>query len=152
MEEYLREKKREYSEERKAPYSLEDLKNIMRILRSEEGCPWDRRQTFESMVSCVTEEAKEVIQAVKQQDMDNLCEELGDLLFQVVFYSQMAQEQGLFTFEQVVDGISAKMVRRHPKVFGGRVPETDEKEGSQWEQIKRAEKAEKARAQKAKKA
>ena len=69
MEEYLREKKREYSEERKAPYSLEDLRNIMRILRSEEGCPWDRRQTFESMVSCVTEEAKEVIQAVKQQDM-----------------------------------------------------------------------------------
>ena len=93
-----------------------------------------------------------MVQAVKQQDMDNLCEELGDLLFQVVFYSQMAQEQGLFTFEQVVDGISAKMVRRHPKVFGGRVPETDEKEGSQWEQIKRAEKAEKARAQKAKKA
>ena len=111
-------KKREYSEERKAPYSLEDLRNIMRILRSEEGCPWDRRQTFESMVSCVTEEAKEVVQAVKQQDMDNLCEELGRIcLFQVVFYSQMAQEQGLFTFEQVVDGISAKMVRRHPKVL-----------------------------------
>lgn len=152
MEEYLREKKREYSEERKVPYSLEDLRNIMKILRSDEGCPWDRRQTFESMIHCVTEEAEEVAQAVKRQDMDNLCEELGDLLFQVIFYSQMAQEQDLFAFEQVVDRISAKMVRRHPKIFGGRVPETGEEEGSLWEQIKRAEKAEKARAEKAKKA
>ena len=80
MEEYLREKKREYSEERKVPYSLEDLRNIMKILRSDEGCPWDRRQTFESMIPCVTEEAEEVAQAVKRQDMDNLCEELGDVL------------------------------------------------------------------------
>lgn len=144
MEEYLREKKREYTEERSRPYTLEDLRDILRILRSDEGCPWDRRQTFESLLPCVAEEAEEVAEAVRKQDMENLCEELGDLLFQVAFYSQVAQEQGLFTFEQVVDGISAKMVRRHPNIFGGKLPETGGNEGDLWERIKRAEKAKKA--------
>ena len=75
-------------------YTREDLRDILRILRSDEGCPWDRKQTFETMVPCVLEEAGEVAEAVKNQDTENLCEELGDLLFQIVFYCQMAEEQG----------------------------------------------------------
>ena len=125
-----------YGADRPDAYTLEDLRNILRILRSDEGCPWDRKQTFETMVSCVLEEAGEVTEAVRNQDTENLCEELGDLLFQVVFYCQMAEEQGLFAFEDAVDGISRKMVRRHPKIFGA-----DGNEGDLWERIKRAEKA-----------
>ena len=73
-----------YGAERPDAYTLEDLRNILRILRSDEGCPWDRKQTFETMVSCVLEEAGEVAEAVRNQDTENLCEELGDLLFQEV--------------------------------------------------------------------
>ena len=130
-----------FTAERPDAYTLEDLTNILRILRSDEGCPWDRKQTFETMVPCVLEEAGEVAEAVKNQDIENLCEELGDLLFQVVFCCQMAEEQDLFTFEDAVDGISRKMVRRHPKIFGGDLPETDGNEGDLWERIKQAEKA-----------
>lgn len=130
-----------YGADRPDAYTLEDLRNILRILRSDEGCPWDRKQTFETMVPCVLEEAGEVAEAVRNQDTENLCEELGDLLFQVVFCCQMAEEQGLFTFEDAVDGISRKMVRRHPKIFGGDLPETDGNEGDLWERIKQAEKA-----------
>ncbi len=139
--ESLKSLKQFYGEERSDAYTLEDLRNILRILRSDEGCPWDRKQTFETMVPCVLEEAGEVAEAVKNQDMENLCEELGDLLFQVVFYCQMAEEQGLFTFEDAADGISRKMVRRHPKIFGGDLLEMDGNEGDLWEQIKQAEKA-----------
>lgn len=144
MDAYLREKKKEYMEERTEPYTLEDLKVILKILRSDEGCRWDRRQTFESMIPCVEEEAGEVVQAVRNQDAENLCEELGDLLFQVMFYSQMAEEKGLFTFEQVADQISAKMVRRHPGIFGKNPLKMEGKEADLWEQVKRAEKAKKA--------
>ena len=144
MDAYLREKKKEYMVERTEPYTLEDLKVILKILRSDEGCPWDRRQTFESMIPCVEEEAGEVVQAVRNQDAENLCEELGDLLFQVMFYSQMAEEKGLFTFEQVADQISAKMVRRHPGIFGKNPLKMEGKEADLWEQVKRAEKAKKA--------
>ena len=122
-------------------YTFDDLVGIIAKLRSPEGCPWDRKQTFETMVPCVLEEAGEVGVAVRKQDRENLCEELGDLLFQVVFCCQMAEEQGLFTFEDAVDGISRKMVRRHPKIFGGDLPETDGNEGDLWERIKQAEKA-----------
>ena len=78
-----------FTAERPDAYTLEDLRGILRILRSDEGCPWDRKQTFETMVPCVLEEAGEVAEAVRNQDTENLCEELGDLLFQVVFCCQM---------------------------------------------------------------
>ena len=100
-------------------YQLADLLAIMQKLRDpEQGCPWDRKQSFASIVPYTLEEAYEVADSIERQDMSALKGELGDLLFQVVFYSQMASEQGLFNFADVVDGVSEKLVRRHPHVFG----------------------------------
>ena len=130
-----------YGAERPDAYTLEDLRNILRILRSDEGCPWDRKQTFETMVSCVLEEAGEVAEAVRNQDLGNLGEGMGHPVSPVGFWCQRAVELVLFAFEDAVDGISRKMVRRHPKIFGGDLPETDGNEGDLWERIKRAEKA-----------
>ena len=100
-------------------YQLADLLAIMQKLRDpEQGCPWDKKQSFSSIVPYTLEEAYEVADSIERQDMSALKGELGDLLFQVVFYSQMASEQGLFNFADVVDGVSEKLVRRHPHVFG----------------------------------
>ena len=100
-------------------YQLADLLVIMQKLRDpEQGCPWDKKQSFASIVPYTLEEAYEVADSIERQDMSALKGELGDLLFQVVFYSQMASEQGLFNFADVVDGVSEKLVRRHPHVFG----------------------------------
>ena len=100
-------------------YQLADLLAIMQKLRDpEQGCPWDKKQSFASIVPYTLEEAYEVADSIERQDMSALKGELGDLLFQVVFYSQMASEQGLCNFADVVDGVSEKLVRRHPHVFG----------------------------------
>ncbi|MBP8173147.1 MAG: nucleoside triphosphate pyrophosphohydrolase [Aeromonadaceae bacterium] len=100
-------------------YQLADLLAIMQKLRDpEQGCPWDKKQSFASIVPYTLEEAYEVADSIERQDMSALKGELGDLLFQVVFYSQMASEQRLFNFADVVDGVSEKLVRRHPHVFG----------------------------------
>lgn len=99
-------------------YNLEDLINIVHKLRQPDGCSWDNVQTYESMKSCVINEANEVVEAVENKDFINLKEELGDLLLQVVMYSDMARDRGEFTFDEVVDEIACKMVRRHPHVFG----------------------------------
>lgn len=117
------------------------LLEIMRHLRDPKtGCPWDIEQDFTSIAPYTIEEAYEVADAIERGDMDNLRDELGDLLLQVVYHSQMADEAGDFTFEQVVDGISAKMIRRHPHVFGD---ESRNKSAAQqtvdWERIKAAE-------------
>jgi tetrapyrrole methylase family protein/MazG family protein len=101
----------------KEHYSFDELQKIIACLRAPDGCLWDRALTHESMETCVLEESAEVIQAVRNGDMDNLCEELGDLLLQVLLHCAIAQEAGEFTFEEVVDGLSAKLVRRHPNVF-----------------------------------
>lgn len=132
-----------YGADRPDAYTLEDLRNILRILRSDEGCPWDRKQTFETMVSCVLEEAGEVTEAVRNQDTENLCEELGDLLFQVMIHSQIAAERGAFTVGDVVQGICEKMVRRHPHVFGDRKVNSPEEALALWQEIKKREKSEK---------
>ena len=121
---------------------IDRLLTVMQRLRDpENGCPWDKEQTFATIAPYTLEETYEVLDAIAREDFDDLRGELGDLLFQVVFYCQMAEEQGLFAFEDAVDGISRKMVRRHPKIFGGDLPETDGNEGDLWERIKRAEKA-----------
>ena len=121
---------------------IDRLLGIMKRLRDpENGCPWDKEQTFATIAPYTLEETYEVLDAISREDFEDLRGELGDLLFQVVFYCQMAEEQGLFAFEDAVDGISRKMVRRHPKIFGGDLPETDGNEGDLWERIKRAEKA-----------
>lgn len=102
--------------------SFEAFAQIVEILRSEQGCPWDRAQTFESLKPCMVNEMTEALAGISlyrtSGDASNLCEELGDVLLQVVLLSQIAREQGLFSVEDVVRGISRKMLRRHPHVFG----------------------------------
>lgn len=100
-----------------ANYSFEDLLDVIEKLRSEEGCPWDIKQNHESMQDTAIEEAYELKEAIINNDLSNLKEELGDLLLQVVFHSQIGKDQGNFTIEDVTDGIVEKMIRRHPHVF-----------------------------------
>ena len=124
-------------------YTFEELVGIIAKLRSPEGCPWDRAQTFESLKKCLAEETEEVFQAVDHQDMENLCEELGDVLLQVVLNSQIAKEKGAFSIEDVIDGLCRKMVRRHPHVFGDVMVNSIEEGAALWQQIKMQEKAKK---------
>lgn len=126
-------------------YTFSDLIHIISELRSDHGCPWDREQTFDSLKQCLADETQEVFDAIDHEDMENLCEELGDVLLQVVMNSQIACEQGVFTIDDVVDGVCRKMIRRHPHVFGDVKAETPEERLNLWNEIKRQEKAEKAR-------
>ncbi|WP_440905908.1 nucleoside triphosphate pyrophosphohydrolase [Catenovulum sp. SX2] len=126
-------------------YNIEDLQAIMQALRTPEtGCPWDLKQTFASIVSHTLEEAYEVADTIERQDFTELKYELGDLLFQVIFYSQLGKEQALFDFPQVVDGICKKLVRRHPHVFGDANLATDAEIKANWEKEKAKERAEKS--------
>ena len=102
----------------KERYGIDDLRAIMTLLRSPEGCPWDRVQTHESICSSMLEETHEAIEAIRKGDLDNMCEELGDMLLQVVFHAEMAREAGNFDFDNVVDGVCKKLLVRHPHVFG----------------------------------
>lgn len=120
-----------------------DLIKIVARLRSKDGCPWDKEQTFESLKTCLEEETKEVFQAIDNKDMENLCEELGDVLLQVVMNSQIAAEEGAFTIEDVIDGLCRKMIRRHPHVFGDAKAASPEESLKLWKQMKEQEKAEK---------
>ena len=99
-------------------YSFQDLNRIMALLRQPGGCPWDREQTHESIRRNMLEEAYEAVEAIDEKDPGHLKEELGDVLLQVVFHARMAEEEGLFTLDDVVDGICKKLVFRHPHVFG----------------------------------
>lgn len=121
------------------------LIEIMAALRDPKtGCPWDIVQTFETIVPYTIEEAYEVADAVERNDPDDLCDELGDLLLQVVFHARMAEEQGLFSFGDVVEAITRKMIRRHPHVFARSEADTPEAVKLQWDEIKKQEKAERA--------
>ena len=125
---------------------INSLLHIMRRLRDpDNGCPWDLRQNFHTIVPYTIEETYELADAIAAEDFVQIRDELGDVLFQVVFYAQMASEQGLFTFEDVVDGIAKKLLRRHPHVFaetgGRRVSESEVKR--RWEQIKVEERQQK---------
>lgn len=124
-------------------YTFQDLNGIIAKLRSEEGCPWDREQTYESLRNCLVDETQEVLEAVDKHDMENLCEELGDVLLLVMLNSQIAREAGDFTIDDVVDGICRKMIRRHPHVFGGAKVNSAEEGLALWNEIKAQEKAEK---------
>lgn len=127
-------------------YSLKDLLDIMRQLRTPEtGCPWDCEQTFETIAPYTIEEAYEVDEAVRAKDMDALKGELGDLLFQTVFHARIAEEMGVFSFEDVVTAIAEKMVRRHPHVFAEASIEDADAQTMAWEQHKAVERAEKAK-------
>ncbi|MBL9010232.1 MAG: nucleoside triphosphate pyrophosphohydrolase [Alphaproteobacteria bacterium] len=124
------------------PGRIADLLALMARLRAPEGgCPWDREQTFATIAPYTVEEAYEVADAIEQGDMAALRDELGDLLFQVVFHARMAEEAGHFAFADVVAAIEAKMVRRHPHVFAGAAPRTAAEQTVDWEVIKAAERA-----------
>lgn len=126
-------------------YSFEDLIHIVEVLRSEDGCPWDRKQTHESLKPCMMEEAAELISSIriyeKTGNAENMCEELGDMMLQVVMHAQIAKEEQLFSLEDVIDEISAKMIRRHPHIFGNKdAAEGIEEVFANWDEIKRKEK------------
>jgi MazG family protein len=122
------------------------LLDIMAQLRDPEGgCPWDLEQDFKSLVPYTLEEAYEVAEAAESGDSEDLREELGDLLLQVVFHAQIGREKGLFDFDQVVEGIADKLVRRHPHVFGDVEFETPEDRQAYWEASKQEEKAERGK-------
>ena len=119
------------------------LIEIMAALRNPEtGCPWDVQQDFESIKPYTLEEAYEVADAIERKDMDDLCDELGDLLLQVVFHARMAEEAGEFSFGDVVEAITRKMIRRHPHVFARSDADTPDAVKKQWDEIKQAEKRE----------
>jgi MazG family protein len=120
--------------------ALDELLEIMRRLRAEDGgCPWDREQTHASLVPHTLEEAYEVADAVDRGDSDVLRDELGDLLFQIVFYARIAEEAGEFGFEEVAAGIAAKLIRRHPHVFGTARIDDARAQGEAWEAHKARE-------------
>ena len=124
---------------------IEALLDIMAKLRDPDGgCPWDLEQDFASIAPYTIEEAYEVADAIERGDMDDLKDELGDLLLQVVFHAQMAKEEGRFGFPDVVRAICEKMIRRHPHVFGDEEQRSAGAVKGRWEEIKAEEKAEKA--------
>ena len=116
------------------------LSAVMDKLLGEGGCPWDREQTHESLKEFLIEECYEVLDAIDRQSAVDMCEELGDVLLQVMFHAKLAEQKGLFSFEDVSQGVSAKMVHRHPHIFGDATAETPEAVLKNWEQIKREEK------------
>ena len=122
-------------------YTYPELLDIIAELRSDHGCPWDRAQTHESMIKCLREESEEVIEAIEKQDDENLCEELGDVMLQVLMHSQIAAEENRFTIEDVVDMLAKKLVRRHPHVFGDQKALTAEEGLASWNALKAREKA-----------
>jgi len=122
-----------------AEASLTDLLALMRRLRAPDGCAWDRQQNFSSIAPYTIEEAYEVADAIERGDMDDLKDELGDLLLQVVFHAQMAYESGLFDFADVARAISSKLIRRHPHVFGGGGELSVAQQKAAWEDIKAEE-------------
>jgi MazG family protein len=128
------------------PHPLAQLIEIMARLRTPEvGCAWDLEQTFETIAPYTVEEAYEVADAIQRGDLGDLRDELGDLLFQVVFHSRMAEEAGAFAFDDVARAISEKMIRRHPHVFGEVTARTADEQTVAWEVIKAAERASKGR-------
>ena len=124
--------------------SFDKLRETVRRLRAEDGCPWDREQSHESLKPEVIEEAAEVICGINVYEQtgnyENLKEELGDLLLQIVMHAQIAEEEGIFTLDDVISGITEKMVRRHPHVFGNKKVSGSEEVLVNWEEIKRKEK------------
>lgn len=121
-------------------YTLNQLLFIMKTLRSPGGCPWDREQTHSSIRNDALEEVYEVVDAIDNSDSTALCEELGDMLLQVVFHCAIAEEEKEFTFDEVVDGICRKLVLRHPHVFGEANAENSSEVLDLWDSIKKQEK------------
>lgn len=125
---------------RKGCYTVQDLLEIMQILRSDEGCPWDREQTHATLRKNLIEETYELCEAIDTEDSALMCEELGDVLLQVVFHAEMERGQGGFCFDDVCDGICKKLILRHPHIFGEVTANTSEEVLRNWDAIKKQEK------------
>lgn len=128
----------------KDKYNIYDLLDIMRILRSPGGCPWDAEQNHESIKKNFIEETYEVVEAINKCDTELLLEELGDVLLQVVFHAEMENEKGVFDFDDVADGICKKLIIRHPHVFGNIDVNSTDEVLSNWDAIKRSTKNQKS--------
>jgi len=126
--------------ESKLGYDVNDLKKLMKLLRSPEGCPWDREQSHKSIRRNMLEEAYEVAEAIDEEDPDNLLEELGDVLMQIVFHADIAEQTGQFTLEDIADATCRKLIRRHPHVFENISVTNGDQSLVVWEKIKRQEK------------
>jgi tetrapyrrole methylase family protein / MazG family protein len=120
--------------------SFEKLVHIMAVLRAPDGCPWDREQTHMSLRRNLVEEAYEAVAAIESGDDAEICDELGDVLLQVVFHAQIASEEGRFDIDDVADAIVTKLERRHPHIFADAIAETPADVMARWDQIKRTEK------------
>lgn len=125
-------------------YSFNDLISIIEKLRSEEGCPWDREQTHETLVPCLLEESYELMEALQNKDIPLMKEELGDVLLQVLMHAQIAKEESEFTLEEVVHELAHKLVYRHPHVFGDIELKDSQEVLANWEELKKKEKNEKS--------
>ncbi|MEK4873227.1 nucleoside triphosphate pyrophosphohydrolase [Bacillus sp. FSL W8-0102] len=121
------------------------LREIIRILRGPNGCPWDKKQTHQSLKKYLIEECYELLSAIDHDDIDNMIEELGDVLLQVMLHSQIGEDEGLFSIEDVLESISRKMVHRHPHVFGDETAKTAEEVVKNWEAFKQREKGRNAK-------
>lgn len=133
--------------QRKETYTIEDLLQIVRILRSPGGCPWDREQTHHSIRACLIEETYEAVEAIDTEDTELLKEELGDVLLQVVFHADLEAEAGRFDFDQVADGICKKLIVRHPHVFGDVHVQDSAEVLKNWDAIKKSTKHQSTQAQ-----
>ena len=131
----------------KDKYDFHDLVNIMTVLRGPNGCPWDKEQTHLSIRKNFLEETYEALDAIDNNDIDNMCEELGDVLLQVAFHSEMEKELGHFDIEDVCNRICLKLIERHPHIFGDVVAENSEKVLKNWDEIKKKQKGQKYQAE-----
>ncbi|WP_439290860.1 nucleoside triphosphate pyrophosphohydrolase [Lonepinella koalarum] len=122
-------------------HSIHDFIQLIAKLRDPDGgCPWDLKQNYHSMIPCLIEETYETVDAIEKNDTSNLREELGDLLLQVIFFSQLAKEDGKFTFDDVVDEVANKIIRRHPHVFGDKSAHNEQQALANWNAMKAQEK------------
>ncbi len=126
--------------EQKEHYQVSDLVRIMSLLRDRDGCPWDLEQTHQSIRKNLIEESYEVVEAIDANNPEMLCEELGDLLLQVVFHSRISEEAGDFSIDDVADGICKKLILRHPHIFGDTVVNNSKQVLENWDEIKKKEK------------
>lgn len=120
--------------------NITTLQQTIATLRGENGCPWDKKQTGSTLITSIRNETEELIEAIEKNDTENICEELGDVLYLICMVTAIHKEQGDFTFTQVVRGINEKLIRRHPHVFAGKAYASEEDLARQWEAIKAEEK------------
>lgn len=122
--------------------TFKELLETIRVLRGPNGCPWDKKQTHQSLIKCLREESQEVVDAIEKNDPENLQEELGDVLLQVLMHSQIAEEEGRFTIEDVLKGLNDKLHSRHPHVFSdAKRAESPEEALAMWREMKKKEKS-----------